>query len=307
MGSPARASPSPQPIARAIPGANRQVAAAFERIAELLPAEQVPRVAAYRRAAARLRRSQRDIAVIQQRGGVAALIALPDIGRALAAEIDELLSTGRLRLLERLEERHCPRAMLASLPGVGPILAGRILEALPVTTLEELEVAAYDGRLAKVRGVGRRRLRSVRSALAERLRRRPRAPQAIDDVPSIASLLILDARYRELAQAGKLHKIAPHRFNPRGVPWLPVMKAERDGWRFTLMYSNTLRAHRLGTTHDWVVIFFEHDGHAGQHTIITAHRGPLAYRRLVRGREEECLAHYRSHPDRPIRLPMPVF
>lgn len=61
------------------------------------------------------------------------------------------------------------------------------------------------------------------------------------------------------------------------------------------MYSNTPRAHELGTTHDWVVIFREGTGEQAQWTVITSHRGPLAGRRVVRGRESECEAHYASH------------
>jgi hypothetical protein len=44
---------------------------------------------------------------------------------------------------------------------------------------------------------------------------------------------------------------------------------------------------------DWVVIYFyDHDHAEGQHTVVTETRGPLAGRRVVRGREAECKAHY---------------
>jgi hypothetical protein len=36
------------------------------------------------------------------------------------------------------------------------------------------------------------------------------------------------------------------------------------------------------------VIYFERDGHEDQCTVVTEHRGPLAGKRVVRGREEEC-------------------
>jgi len=46
-------------------------------------------------------------------------------------------------------------------------------------------------------------------------------------------------------------------------------------------------------TRDWVVIYFYDDQHhEGQHTVVTEIRGPLTGRRIVRGRESECLAHY---------------
>ena len=49
----------------------------------------------------------------------------------------------------------------------------------------------------------------------------------------------------------------------------------------------------LGRTRDWVVVYFYDDEHAeGQHTIVTEVRGALAGKRVVRGREAECRAHY---------------
>jgi hypothetical protein len=63
---------------------------------------------------------------------------------------------------------------------------------------------------------------------------------------------------------------------------------ERDGWAFTALFSNTARAHALGTTDDWVVLFFERDGAEGRATVVTERAGPLAGRRVVRGREAEC-------------------
>ncbi|MGZ5127014.1 MAG: DNA-binding protein, partial [Burkholderiales bacterium] len=72
-----------------------------------------------------------------------------------------------------------------------------------------------------------------------------------------------------------------------------IMHASRDGWHFTVLYSNTARAHELGRTRDWVVVYFYDGDHAeGQHTIVTEARGTLAGRRVVRGREAECRALY---------------
>ena len=59
------------------------------------------------------------------------------------------------------------------------------------------------------------------------------------------------------------------------------------------MYSNTARAHELGKTDDWVVIYYEQDGEEDQCTVVTETRGPLAGRRVVRGREQECREYYR--------------
>ena len=67
-----------------------------------------------------------------------------------------------------------------------------------------------------------------------------------------------------------------------------MLHREKDGWSFTALYSNTARAHALGATRDWVVIYFERDGHEDQCTVVTERSGPLAGQRVVRGREAEC-------------------
>jgi putative hydrolase len=106
-------------------------------------------------------------------------------------------------------------------------------------------------------------------------------------------LLAVDAEYRDKAAAGALPTIAPRRFNPDGSAWLPILHTERGGWHFTALYSNTARAHELGRTGDWVVLYFYDDHHQeGQHTVVTETRGPLAGRRVVRGREGECREYY---------------
>ena len=86
--------------------------------------------------------------------------------------------------------------------------------------------------------------------------------------------------------------MVPRRFNPSGTAWLPILHAERGGWSFTALFSNTARAHALGRTNDWVVIFCERDGVERQCTVVTEITGPLRGRRVVRGREQDCRQHY---------------
>jgi hypothetical protein len=106
--------------------------------------------------------------------------------------------------------------------------------------------------------------------------------------PSVSDLLTLDAQYRERAARGALPTIAPRRFNPRHEAWLPIWHTELAGWHVTALFSNTPLAHQLGTTRDWVILYYERDGISGQCTIVTERRGPLTGRRVVRGREIEC-------------------
>ena len=105
--------------------------------------------------------------------------------------------------------------------------------------------------------------------------------------PPVDLILKIDAVYRRRAAEGSLRRIAPRRFNPGRVDWLPILAYEEGGWKFRALYSNTALAHALGKTSDWVVIFFERAGEGHQCTVVTETRGPKAGRRVVRGRESE--------------------
>ena len=275
---------------------NQQIAMKLVQAADLLEQQGANpfRVSAYRRASETVSRLAQDIGELTEAEGSAGLIALPNIGKGIAAAIQELVTTGQWVQLERLRGTLDPVRLFQTVPGIGPKMAEQIHEALHIDTLEALEAAAYDGRLEAVRGVGARRIAGIRSSLATLLaktRRRPRMPGS--DGPDVKTLLEVDREYRLGAEQGRLPLIAPKRFNPEGRAWLPVLHTDRDRWHFTVLYSNTARAHELKRTHDWVVVYFYDDHHQeGQCTLVTESRGPLTGQRVVRGRELECREYY---------------
>jgi putative hydrolase len=283
--------------------ANREITSRLREAADLLAQQGANpfRVQAYRRAAATVEHLDRPLAEIAAREGIEGLVALPTIGSGIGRAIDELLRTGNWSFLDRLRGTLDPEALFRSLPGVGPELAGRLHDALDVDSLEGLEVAAHDGRLERVPGIGPRRAAGLRASLESRLGRRARPPRPGPDGhrPGVGDLLDVDAEYRRRAAAGELPTIAPRRFNPRAEAWLPVLHTTREGWHFTALFSNTARAHELGRTRDWVVIYYAGGDHVeAQCTVVTETRGALEGRRVVRGREEECRAHYAGAPGR---------
>lgn len=288
-------------LAEAIPSrqsfGNTRIAAHLRRYANLLEAqgEDGYRVRAYRRAADEIDLQTEPLADCLRRKGIDGLVALKGIGTGIAAAISEMLTTGRWRQLERLEGELTPERLFATIPGVGPTLSKRLTDVLDVDTLEELEAALRIGK-AEVPGIGPRRRSAILADLELRLSSMPRIHGRslhVSDEPSVALLLDADDLYRQKAGRGELKLIAPRRFNPTGAAWLPILHARRGDWHITALYSNTSRAHELGRTKDWVVIFFHRDdGPEAQRTVVTEKRGPLAGRRVVRGREEECVTHY---------------
>lgn len=281
---------------------NKEIAGVLEHIAELLEVQKANphRIRAYRRGAQEIRKSKKELAEIAESGGLEALQALPGIGESLSRLIMEYILTGRSRLLERLQGAVAPEDLFDEIPGIGPELAEHIVKELDVKTLEELEQAAHDGRLAQVEGFGPARVEAVKMSLAGLLsgyayRRVQEAlyPAEKDtEKPSVDLLLSVDEAYRREARAGNLKTIAPRRFNPDNKAWLPIMHTEQEGWEFTVLFSNTARAHELKRIYDWVVIYYNQDGHEGQATVVTELGGPLDGLRVVRGREKECREYY---------------
>jgi hypothetical protein len=279
----------------ASPDENAQIATQLREAAALLQAQDGNpfRIAAYRKAADAVARSRSPVRELFDAQGRAGLEQLPGVGAGISGAIAEMLVTGGWAQLARLRGDADPEALFRCVPGIGPELARAIHDTLHVDTLEALETAAHDGRLEGVRGVGARRAAVIRASLASMLGRRvARAPLGAAAVPDVATLLEVDHEYRKKAAAGNLPTIAPKRFNPRGEAWLPVLHAQRGAWHFTALFSNTARAHELGRTRDWVVLYYYDGDHVeGQCTVVTESRGALAGRRVVRGREEECRAH----------------
>jgi hypothetical protein len=268
---------------------NAAIALTFERVAALLETQgaSIHRVRAWRDGARAIREHRHDVRDVFRDHGRTGLEAIPHIGHKLASVLVELITTSQCSILDRLRGESV--RVLERLPGLGPCLAQRVQRELGVTTLEELDAALRSGQLAELPGFGPRRIAMLRDVLTARL------PPRTEDLPHppLELLLDIDREYRYAAERHRLPTIAPKRFNPHGISWLPVMHVERDGWQLTAMFSNTGLAHQLGRTDDWVVIYFhDHGGADARATVVTERRGPLVGRRVVRGRETECDAYY---------------
>ena len=208
-----------------LPLGNEQLAAGLAEIADLLDAQQANphRVRAYRTAADTLRRLDRPASDILAAEGSAGLQELPGIGQSLARTIEQLASTGKLSLLERLRGDMALASVLTTVGGIGPELAERIHQELGIDRLADLEIAAHDGRLARVPGMGPKRIRSIRESLAGRFRRGPQIPESKrqadrSDQPAVAELLDVDREYREKAAANGSRRSRPAGSTPSMSP-----------------------------------------------------------------------------------------
>jgi DNA polymerase (family 10) len=121
------------------------------------------------------------------------LTALPGIGKDMAQYIREAVESGRISVLEELK-REIPYTLvgLVRLPGVGPKRARKLWEALGVTTLEELEVAAAAGRIEELEGFGKKTQARMLEGIATLKRRGDRF--GIADADQLVAPLVAHLR-----------------------------------------------------------------------------------------------------------------
>jgi len=281
---------------------NEEIAKLLETIADQLEErdDNPYRVQAFRHGAERVRATEPPLTKMVEEGGGEALTQLEGIGQGLASIIFEFISTGRSTYLQQLEGNYpqAPEDILQQVPGIGPELARRIIYALQIDSLEGLAKAANNGRLGRIQGFGPRRVAAIQHSVAALLGDTASAGKPANGSngqPGIGLLLKVDAEYRQKVEAAALPKLAPRRNNPQQEAWLPVMQTEQEGWAMTVLFSNTARAHELKKTHDWVVIYYQKDGPEEQCTVVTETSGPLEGRRVIRGRERECITFYKEH------------
>ncbi len=277
---------------------NLEIARKLSEVALLLEEQGANRfrIQAYRRAAQILEALDRPVSELIEQYGMEGVEALPGIGVSLARSIHTLVLTGNLPMLERLRGELDSIALLASIPGIGLILAARLHDDLHIQTLEQLEMAAHDGRLTNIEGVGPKKLQGIIESLAARLGRirkpLPAPGSHNSEDASIEELLDVDREYRESAQAGLVRTIAPRRFNPKKEAWLPILHTQRGPRHYTALFSNSPLAHQLKKTRDWVILYYDDDHREHQCTVVTGRNAPFAGKRIVRGREADCAAYY---------------
>ncbi|MCB0686562.1 MAG: hypothetical protein KDC53_08555 [Saprospiraceae bacterium] len=274
----------------------------LNQIADLLELQEAStfRITAYRKAAKEIAGMGDDLKSLALKKNIKKLEALPSIGHSIGNIIIDYYTNGHSQYLNRLRGDVSFEHIIEKIPGLGPTLAKRITRQLNIDTLEELEQAAYDGRLAQVPGFGGARLHLVRMGIEEMLNRKKQTKswqssfefESRLESPGIQVLLEIDQKYRNLANQGKLKNIAPKRFNPKNEAWLPIYHTEKNDWHFTALYSNTIRAHQLNKQYDWVIVFYQKDQVEGQVTVVTETKGPLKGKRVVRGWEEDSEKYY---------------
>ncbi|BAU23790.1 DNA polymerase III [Caldimicrobium thiodismutans] len=133
---------------------NKEVAEIFRKTAELLEikGDNPFRIRAYERAAQTIESLTKDIEELAKEGR---LENLPGIGADLAGKIKEILKTGTLSLYENLKKEIPPVLLnFLEIPSLGPKKVKAIYEKYGIISLDELEKACLQHKIAKLPGFG---------------------------------------------------------------------------------------------------------------------------------------------------------
>ncbi|MEO8257089.1 MAG: DNA polymerase/3'-5' exonuclease PolX [Acidobacteriota bacterium] len=123
------------------------------------------------------------------------LRGIPGIGKDLAARILEIAQTGDAVYHRELITEFPPTILdLLHLQGVGPKTVATLYRELNIRTLDELQQAATDGRIRRLRGMGTKKEALILKALEER--RRHAGRHLLSETDEAAAALVADLRTR---------------------------------------------------------------------------------------------------------------
>ena len=136
---------------------NEEIAELFDNLGLMLEmrGESVFKIRAYQRAARAIEGLSFPLAQAEAEGQK--LTGIPGIGKAISEKIHELVTTGQVRTYERVKAELPEGALdLLAIPGIGPKTAVLIGTELGIGTVEGVEQAALDGRLAELPRMGKK-------------------------------------------------------------------------------------------------------------------------------------------------------
>jgi len=117
------------------------------------------------------------------------LLAIPGIGKGMAANIREMEETGTLPLREELLKKYRPSMLqLMKLPGMGPKTVAFLWEAIRIASVDELEAAIAAEKLNDLPRFGAKQIEKLRKGIEEYKKNSGRF--LIDDAEEAAEKLI---------------------------------------------------------------------------------------------------------------------
>jgi DNA polymerase (family 10) len=188
---------------------NSEMARVFQDIADLLElqGENVFKIRAYQKAARAIEHYPRELKVMIDEG--ADLQSIPGVGEAIAKKVAELINTGKLGYYENLKAEF-PEGVtnLLAIPGIGPKTANKIASELSISSVDELERAINEGRVAKLFRLGEKTADNILYKIRALRRKDQRIPigEALPIVEEILGALRSVPGLKNLTPAGSLRR-----------------------------------------------------------------------------------------------------
>ena len=188
---------------------NGEVVKVFQDIADLLElkGENVFKIRAYQKAARAIEHHPRELEAMIEEGED--LQSIPGVGEAIAKKTTELIRTGKLGYYESLKAEF-PEGIttLLAIPGIGPKTANKLSSELGISSVDGLERAINDGRVAKLFRLGDKTADNILHQIQALRRKDQRIPigEALPIVEEILTTLRSIPGARNLTPAGSLRR-----------------------------------------------------------------------------------------------------
>src|SRR5580658_520892 len=189
---------------------NIQIARLLDETASLLEIDAADpfRIRSYRRAAEAVEQQTTQLAALA-RSDPKQLLAIPGIGKGMAANICQLVETGDIPLRAELLTKYKPTMLeLLRLPGMGPKTVALVWSALGVCDIDALEAAAREGKLAELPRMGDKFTVKLLKGIEDYRRNsgRFRIDAARKQAERIAALIRAFPGIEEITPAGSLRR-----------------------------------------------------------------------------------------------------
>ncbi len=188
---------------------NSDIAAVFENIADLLDlkGDNKFKIRAYARASQVIHHLPQEMELMHEEGKDFQDII--GIGDAIAKKSMELITTGKLKFYEDLKAEF-PQGIinLMDIPGIGPKTAYRLATELNVGSVDQLEKAIKDGRVASLERMGEKTAANILHSIEVFRRKDRRIPlgEALPIVEEILNSLRHVPGVQNLMPAGSLRR-----------------------------------------------------------------------------------------------------
>lgn len=137
---------------------NNEIAKIFREISYLIQIAEkdqniIYKVRAYEKAADVIEKLSMGIEEIYLKDGIEGLKKIPSIGNAISTKIEELIKSNKISYHEELKKKIPIKVSeFSNITGFGPKTLKILFESLRITNIAELEKAALEGKISKIKG-----------------------------------------------------------------------------------------------------------------------------------------------------------